>query len=124
MKQLVSTYSFETILQILMYVTLVAGVAIGVVAGLLCKRHRAHCIALGLMLGISGMAVFGLWRIFHALGSHSGFTSLGFIGGQMVLFVGIGLAAGAVFQKTIDASSRRMASLEQAKINQEDKLNA
>jgi hypothetical protein len=122
MNEIVNIQHVERILQILAITCPFAGLAVGTTAGCIRKR-RAHCMVSGLLAGLVATAVFGLWRIFLLLGKPTGFAGVGFISGQIVLFLGIGLAAGAVIGRKTAASAARAQSFSNVKSKQEDKLN-
>ena len=123
MKELVSIEHVERVLQVLGIAAPFCGLLIGAIVGWTRKRLVPSTIG-GLMMGLTGTAVFGMWRVFHLMGRHSGYASISFIGGQIVLFLGVGLLAGAMVQRSKYSSLGRETSFEKAKSTQEETLNA
>ncbi len=119
MKDIITCEHIERTLAVLSIAAPVCGTLVGAIVGRIRRKMVTNVVA-GLLLGLLGTAVFELWRVYHLCGKHSGYTGVGFLGGQAVLFAAAGLLAGFVIQKSVKPP--RSDSFIEAKSNQEDKL--
>lgn len=122
MKELVTQVQVQRILQIIALVTPGAGIVIGAVIGHARKKILAGIIV-GILWGLWGTAVFGLWRMHLLIGKHYGYTSAAALVTEVAIFVGLGVVAGAFIQKAIGAPGERERKKSRIKLNQEEKLH-
>mgnify|MGYP005853574131 CR=1 FL=1 len=122
MKELISQQQMDSALRILAIAAPLTGLFIGAVIGI-ARKQIAVGATLGFIVGLIVTGVFGLWRIYTALGDSYGYASVASIGFQMAIFAGIGMAAGVIIQKKIDQRSVKV-TMESSKSNKEDKVNA
>ena len=88
------------VLRIIAISTPIAGVVVGALIGLVRKRVLRGA-AVGLVIGLVGTAVYGLWRMHISFGEHFGYTSVASLAVQLVIFAGLGIGAGAAVQRII-----------------------
>ncbi|MBI2844562.1 MAG: hypothetical protein HYX78_14300 [Armatimonadetes bacterium] len=98
MNELITQEQVDRVLQILGVAAPLAGIAIGAIIGRLRGRGVAG-MAFGLVFGLLGTGVFGLWRLYHIIGARLGYTSTANLAVQLAVFAGLGLVAGVVSQK-------------------------
>ena len=123
MKELITQQQMDSALRILAIAAPLTGLFIGAVIGII-RRHIVVGATFGFIVGLIGTGVFGLWRIYTALGDNFGYASIASIGFQMAIFAGIGMVAGVIIQKSIDRRSIVKVTIEGSKSNKEDKVNA
>jgi uncharacterized membrane protein YraQ (UPF0718 family) len=124
MKELITQQQMESALRIISIAAPLTGLFIGAIIGVV-RKQIVIGATLGFIVGLIGTGVFGLWRIYTALGDKYGYASVANIGFQMVIFAGVGMLAGVIIQKRIDRRSiAKVAAIESSKSNKEDKVNA
>lgn len=100
MKEMITVEQAERVLRIIAVASPMAGTLIGLVIGALRKRISAFA-GRGLLLGLLGTAVFGLWKVYNLSGSRYGYTSVVSILVQFALLFALGMGAGFTVRRAI-----------------------
>jgi len=111
MKELITTEQAARVIAILAIALPMAGLLIGVIAGAV-RRRTARDALLGLLCGLSGPAIWVMWRVYNGIIGRFGLDSVKGLLVNLALFlvagVVIGLAAGVVRRRmTAPASGAR-----------------
>lgn len=104
MKELVTIEQADMVLRFIALAAPLLGLTIGAMAGWTHKQ-ALRGTALGLAIGMAGPAVFGMWRMYLAFGDRYGFTSVGSLVAQAVIFLVLGLAASAMIREAVRRTS-------------------
>lgn len=122
MKEIITQEQVDNILRLIAIAAPIAGLIIGAVVGLARKRVAAG-LAIGIVTGLTGTAMFGLWRMYTAFGDGYGYTSAVNLTVQLALFTGIGVGAGFMIQKAFSSTcNKKDLGIEAGK--EEENLNA
>ena len=121
-KELITQIQAETCLRIIAVAAPAAGLVVGGTTGIVRRRLLADA-AVGLAVGLVGTVVYGLWRMYLAFGEGFGFTNVWSVAIQLIIFLGLGAAAGAVVQKAVAARKPR-GRIQDIRSGQEEKLDA
>lgn len=100
MKELVTQAQAEMVLRIVAVAAPIGGTVVGAVVGAARRRMLRTTIS-GLAVGLSGTAVYGMWRLYNALGSRLGYTSVLNLAVQVAVFAGVGIGVGLVIRKAV-----------------------
>jgi hypothetical protein len=93
MQELVTVEQAERVIAVLTYALPAAGVVIGAIAGAL-RRRVGRGLLIGLMCGLSGPAIWLLWRMYNGIVGVYGLDSVRGLLVNLALFVAIGLVIG------------------------------
>jgi len=93
MRELVTVEQAERVIVLLAIALPVLGLAAGALVGTL--RHRLWAgLALGLLCGLAGPAVWAMWRAYNGVIGEYGLDSVRGLLVNLALFVGVGLVVG------------------------------
>lgn len=98
MKEIITQEHVNAILRFIAITAPIAGLVIGIAVGSVRKRAIAGLFS-GLLIGLTGTAVYGLWWMYTAVGKRYGYTSTGSLAVQLLIFAGIGFGAGFMIQR-------------------------
>jgi len=108
MKELITTEQAARAITILALALPIAGLVIGGIAGAV-RRRVARGAALGLVCGLSGPAIWVMWRVYNGVIGRFGLDSVKGLLIDLALFLAvgllIGLAAGAVWRRMAASAS-------------------
>ncbi|MEN6520878.1 MAG: hypothetical protein ABFD46_06985 [Armatimonadota bacterium] len=104
MKEIITQEQVEVILKIVAVSAPAAGLVIGAIVGLIRKRIVGGSV-IGVIIGFTGTVVFGLWRMYTAVGEHFGYTNTVCIAIQLAVFTVIGICAGFAIQRSYSIKS-------------------
>jgi hypothetical protein len=93
MKELITTEQAARAIIILALALPIAGLVIGGIAGVV-RRRSARGAALGLVCGLSGPAIWVMWRVYNGVIGRFGLDSVKGLLVNLALFVVVGLAVG------------------------------
>lgn len=93
MQELVTVEQAEGVIALLSYALPLAGIVLGALIGALRKRLRRGAVV-GLTCGLSGPAIWLLWRMYNGIVGHYGLDSVRGLLVNLALFVAIGLVIG------------------------------
>ncbi|MEN6371480.1 MAG: hypothetical protein ABFD64_05645 [Armatimonadota bacterium] len=119
MKEIITQERVDSILKLIAIAAPLAGLVIGTAVGIIRKRIAAGTM-FGIIIGLSGTALFGLWRMYTTFGNSFGYTNIVCLAVQFAIFSGIGIGAGFAIQR-----SRNIMNLHEVKgTSEEELLNA
>jgi hypothetical protein len=95
MRELIDERTTHLIVNVLAVALPVAGLLLGTLAGAL-RRRLAWGAGRGLAVGCIGIANWLLWQLYHRVTDHYGLDSVKGLLINLGLFLGIGVAAGAL----------------------------
>ena len=93
MQELVTVEQAERVIQALTYALPAAGIVLGALVGAL-RKHVGRGALLGLICGLSGPAIWLLWRMYNGIVGIYGLDSVRGLLVNLALFVAIGLIIG------------------------------
>ncbi|HOK53779.1 MAG TPA: hypothetical protein PLU88_02910 [Armatimonadota bacterium] len=126
MKELITVAQADMILRILAIVGPILGITLGPMIGCAKKRPKSG-IVWGLITGFSGTAMYGLWRFYITTGEGFGYSSIANLIVQLLLFIVLGIGAGAAIQTLLNGQEKPKddnTSNKKSRSIQEDKINA
>jgi len=94
MDELVTTEQAERVIAMLTWALPLAGLVLGAIVGA-ARGRLGRGVALGLLCGLSGPAVWALWRMYNGVIGGYGLDSVRGLLVNLALFVLIGLVIGA-----------------------------
>ena len=95
MRELVTVEQAERAIRMVAVALPVAGAAVGAIVGAV-RGRAARGVAIGLLCGLAGPAVWLLWRMYNGIVGSYGLDSVKGLLVNLALFACIGLAVGAV----------------------------
>ncbi len=113
MKELVTTEQAERVLRLLAAALPIAGLVLGALVGAI-RRRVAGSVLVGVLLGLTGPAAFGLWHVYNGIMGRYGLDSVKGLLINLALFSAVGLAIGGAVGRARSRGRGRAASPESA----------
>jgi len=95
MKELITIEQAGSVIAIIAITLPAAGLIVGAIAGAVRRRVGSSAL-LGLACGLSGPAMWAMWRIYNGIAGHYGLDSVKGLLVNLALFVVVGLVVGLV----------------------------
>jgi len=96
MKELVTQSQAETVMRIIAVASPIVGVICGTIVGLVRRQLVRSAIFGCAIIGLVGNGIFVLWRMYTWFGWRYSYTSITSLAIQLAIFVGLGVAVGAL----------------------------
>ena len=109
MKELITVEQAERALALIAVALPALGLLVGAVAGAI-RRRLAADLAVGLLCGLAGPAIWVLWRMYSGISGHYGLDSVRGLLINLALFLAIGLviglALGVIWRRRAEEGTR------------------